>query len=120
MSPEERDPAHLWDMLQAARAVLRFTKGATAEAYREQEMLRAAVEREIEIVGEAARRVSATFRAAHPEIPWRNLIAQRNVMIHEYGEIDHSRIWRLVVEHIPALVEQLMRLVPPTPGEGDS
>ena len=114
--PDERlDVSYLWDMLEAAKTIVRFTQGVALEGYRADLMLRLAVEREIEIIGEAARRVSDSFRTAHPDIPWQRIIAQRNVLIHEYGEVDHERLWRLVVEHIPRLVEQLTPLIPPPP-----
>jgi uncharacterized protein with HEPN domain len=76
-----------------------------------------AVERAVEIIGEAARRVSEEFRRLHPEIPWRSMIAQRNVLAHEYGEIKHERMWLLVTEHLPTLVRDLEKLVPPIPPE---
>ena len=59
-------------------------------------MLRGAVERHLEIIGEAANRVSPDFQANHPEIPWRRIIAQRHVIAHEYGEIKHELIWKVV------------------------
>jgi uncharacterized protein with HEPN domain len=69
MPPEDRDPALLWDMLEAARQIQEFVSGVTLEQYREQLMLRRAVERSIEIIGEAARGVSNTFKARHSDIP---------------------------------------------------
>ena len=76
-----------------------------------------ATERRIEIIGEAARRVSSSFREAHPEIPWREIVDQRNVLIHSYDEIEEERIWRLVTEEIPLLIEQLTGLIPEDLGE---
>jgi uncharacterized protein with HEPN domain len=64
-------------------------------------MLRGAVERHIEIIGEAAARVSRAFRAAHPDIPWRRIIAQRNILAHEYGEIDDALVWRVAIARLP-------------------
>lgn len=64
-----------------------------------------AVERSLEIIGEAAGKVSESFRNTHPEIPWRQIIGQRNVLIHEYGEIKQERIWKVVKENIPQLIE---------------
>ena len=69
----------------------------------------------MEIIGEAARRVSAEFKRQHPEIPWARIVAQRNVLAHEYGEIDPTRMWRLVVEDLPRLIKQLGPLVPQPP-----
>lgn len=75
-------------------------------------LLRSAVERQIEIIGEAARRISKKFRDAHPEIPWRPIQAQRHVLGHDYGEIKHDRIWRVAETHVPELVALLDPLVP--------
>lgn len=110
MRPEGRDRAYLWDMLDAARAICVFVEGKIFRDYETDRMLRGAVERHLEIVGEAARRVSQSFRDAHPEIPWGPIIAQRNVLAHEYGEIRHERVWSVVAERIPVLIRQLEAL----------
>jgi len=111
MPLEERDPAYLWDMLLAARKVVASLIGVSFEQYEANEDLRLTVERRIEILGEAARRVSQAFRDEHPEIPWKPIIAQRNVLAHEYDEIDNERIWRVAVERLPVPVELLEPLV---------
>jgi uncharacterized protein with HEPN domain len=117
MPPFEKDSAYLWDMLDAARSACEFTAGVDFKTYEADRKLQLAVERAVEIIGEAARRVSEELRLAHPEIPWRSMIAQRNVLAHEYGEIKHERMWLLVTEHLPALIRDLEKLVPPVPPE---
>ena len=117
MPPETRDAAYLWDMLEAARSVRDFVKDTTAEEFLEDRMIQAAVEREVEIIGEAARRISDAFKEAHPEVPWRNIVGMRNLLAHEYGAIIQSRMWTLAAEHIPALIAQLEPLIPPLPPE---
>lgn len=115
MRPEQRDRAYLWDMLDAARAVDEFVRDKTFEEYTSNRMLRGAVERHIEIIGEAARRVSEETRNAHPEIPWRGIIGQRNVLAHEYGEVMHEAIWRIATKRIGELILSLRKLVPDEP-----
>lgn len=88
MTPELRDPAYLWDMLVAARDVSEFVRDATLERFAADKQLRYAVERAVSVIGEAARRVSATFKQQHPEVPWSKIIAQRNVIIHEYDVLE--------------------------------
>lgn len=117
MRPEERDAAYLWDMLDAARLIEGFTTGVRFEQYMDDRKLQLAVERALEIIGEAARRVSEEFKDSHPEIPWRAIIAQRNVLAHEYGEIKQDRIWRVVLSHIPELISQVEPIIPPSPPE---
>lgn len=119
MPPEKDAAAYLWDMLDAARAVVGFVEGRTFREYETDRMLRNAVERNIEIIGEAAGKVPIEFRAAHPEINWRGVIGQRNVIAHDYGEIKHDKVWRVAKEFVPALVADLEKLMPPLPGPGD-
>jgi uncharacterized protein with HEPN domain len=107
MRPDERDAAYLWDILDAARTVEQLCSGLDFPLYSKDRRTQLAVERALEIIGEAANRVSIPFRSAHPEIPWRQIIGQRNVLIHEYGEIKQERLWKVVRENIPQLIEML-------------
>jgi uncharacterized protein with HEPN domain len=107
MQPDSEDMAFLWDMLDAAQAAMQFTNGIQFEDFLANRMVRNAVERNLEIIGEAARYVSQTFRESVPEIPWRAMIALRNVLTHEYGEIRYERIWLICKEQLPVLTRQL-------------
>jgi len=111
MQLDRRDAAYLWDMLDAARTVEQLSSGLDFTQYSNDRRTQLAVERSLEIIGEAAGRVSALFRDAHPEIPWRQIIGQRNVLIHEYGEIKQERIWKVVRENVPQLIELLKQFV---------
>jgi len=115
MRADFRDAGYLLDMLEQARGVVRDVQGRTFGDYHSDEHLRLIVERRIEIIGEAAGRVSRAFREAHPEIPWRRIVAQRNVLVHEYGEIEDELMWGVAKVHIPALIGLLEPLVPPPP-----
>ena len=111
MQPEQRDAAYLWDMLDAAQMVEQLSEGLNFAQYSNDRRTQLAVERSLEIIGEAAGRVSTSFRNAHPEIPWRQIIGQRNVLIHEYGEIKQERIWKVLRENVPQLIELLKQFV---------
>jgi uncharacterized protein with HEPN domain len=117
MRPESGDAAYLWDMVDAAEAVRQFVRGRGFEDYVRDRMLRGAVERHIEIIGEAARHLSQAFRDAHPEIPWRKIIVQRHVLAHDYGEIKHERVWAVATVHIPELILSLQPFLSAPPGE---
>ena len=117
MPLSRRDPANLWDMLEAAGRIQDFLKDKTFEDFLRDDMLRAAVERNIEIIGEAARRISDELKQEHPEIPWRKIIAQRNVLIHEYDDIDYKQIWEVATFHLVRLIDQIRPLIPPLPPE---
>ncbi len=105
LSPD--DFAYLQDMLVYARTVGRLVQGKSLDDLLSDEVLKLALERAIEVIGEAARGVSDAGRASHPEIPWRPIMAQRHIIAHEYGEIVHAKLWRVATNHIPPLVEQL-------------
>lgn len=115
MQPEKRDAALLWDMREAAREITQFIKDVGYEDFESNKVIRYAVERQILVIGEAAGRVSSTFRDAHTEIPWTSIIAQRNILAHEYGEILVERIWRVASERIPELIKLLDPLIPQFP-----
>ncbi|MGA7802556.1 MAG: HepT-like ribonuclease domain-containing protein [Gammaproteobacteria bacterium] len=107
MKPLERDAAHLWDMLDAAKQAAAFTATLDFDQLLADARTRYAVERALEIVGEAARRVSSETMAGHPEIPWAGIIGFRNVLAHKYGAIDYQRLYTVVKEGVPALIVAL-------------
>ena len=111
MQPDQRDAAYLWDMLDAAQTAEKLSCDLDFAQYSNDRRTQLAIERSLEIIGEAAGRVSTSFCNAHPEMPWRQIIGQRNVLIHEYGEIKQERIWKVVKENLPQLIEQLKPLV---------
>ncbi len=119
MESEERDPAYLWDMREAARGILEYTENMTLEDFlaagKERTLVRLAVERQLEIIGEAARRLSAGFRDKHPQIPWTEIIGLRNVISHEYDKVNYDAIYHIIRRDLPGLVSALESLVPEPP-----
>jgi len=107
MPPDYKDMARLWDMLDAARAVVEFTDGLRFEDFLNDRKTRSAVERNLEIIGEAARRVSQGTRDNHAEVLWRSMIGLRNVLAHEYGDIRYEILWSVCRDKLPALIGQL-------------
>jgi len=84
---QDNDSANLLDMLYFSREAIKHLGGLNEEQlYSHQTVLRA-VERTVELVGEAASRVSTNFRHQHPHIPWRIIISTRNIIVHEYQDV---------------------------------
>lgn len=102
------DPAKLWqDMHHAGRAIQRFVAGRTLDDYREDLMLRSAVERQFEIIGEAMRRMGAADPTLTKQLDsYRRIIAFRNIIAHGYDILDASIVWQIINENLPLLVEQ--------------
>ena len=120
MRPDQGDAAYLWDMRELCRELLEIAGGATHEDMLADLTLRRALERTTEPIGEAAGRVSPQFKSQHAEIPWSGIIAQRNVLAHQYGEIDYHRIWRVITTDVPELLRNLEPLIPQPPTETDA
>ncbi|MCC7350316.1 MAG: DUF86 domain-containing protein [Phycisphaerales bacterium] len=115
MPHEHGENASLYDMLYAAERTLRMIAGQSRRDYDNNEMLRLAVERSIEIIGEAARRLPQSFRDAHPQIAWRAIMATRHILAHDYDEVNNDTVWRILTDHIQPLISQLKLLIPPPP-----
>ncbi len=113
MQPSEDDLESLWDMRQAIYRVQEFIAGMSEIEYFEHVMVQSAVERQLEILGEAARRVSREFQVAHPEIDWRNTIGLRNVIAHQYDQLQQDKIWKIVKTILPNFLTLLEPLLPP-------
>ena len=120
MPREKKDDSNLWDMIDAAKAIKAFVSGRSLNDYLNDRMLRGAVERHLEIIGEAAGRISQEFRNAHPEIPWQKIVGLRNVLIHEYGDIEDVLVWEVASIHIRDLIGKLEGLIPHPPGDDEA
>jgi len=107
----ERDTALLLDMLLAARDAQAFVKGLDESAFLASRLHQNAAS--LEILGEAAGKVSVATQAIHPEIPWRELTGMRHRLIHGYAEVRLDLVWVVLRDHLGALIDQLVRLVPP-------
>jgi uncharacterized protein with HEPN domain len=105
------DRIRLQHMLDAAREAGGFSEGQTRASLDSNRMLALSLVRDIEIIGEAASRISEEYQSAHPEVPWRNLVAMRNRLIHAYFDIDLDRVWDTVTEDVPPLIATLEALL---------
>ncbi|HEY9619245.1 MAG TPA: HepT-like ribonuclease domain-containing protein [Crinalium sp.] len=117
MQSNNRDVASVWDMVQAIRYIQAFTANLAFEEYLDDIRTRSAVERQFEILGEAARRVSEDFRQAYPAIDWQRIVGLRNIVIHRYDEVDQDILWTIIHSELTPLLTQLEPLLPPLPDQ---
>ena len=96
--------AYLWDIQNAADAILRFLAGLDVRGYAETEIVHSAVERKFEIIGEALRQLAKLDPLLASRIPdFRDVIAFRNILIHGYAVVEHDQVWRIVQSSLPNL-----------------
>ena len=103
----EDDLVRIRHMLDAARDAISFAQGQSRESLDTNRMLTFALIRAIEIIGEAASRVTDATRAAYPQLPWPQIVGMRNRLIHAYFDVDLDRVWKTTSEEIPSLLTQL-------------
>jgi len=111
MPLDERDAAYLWDMAEICEEIEDMLGNCDEAAFLGNRLLQRAIERDVELVGEIARKLSHSFRAAHPEIAWREIVGFRNILAHEYGRVDHQLLYRTVTEDIPSLALRLRHIL---------
>ncbi len=104
------DGLRLRHMLEATRKAIELVEGRQRPDLDTDEMLSLALARPLEILGEAASGASEDFRQANREIPWRDIIATRNRLIHAYFAVDHDIVWKVVSEELPSLLQQLEKI----------
>ncbi len=106
------DEAYLMDMLLAAQDAARFASGLTFSQFEKSRLHQYAILKAIEIIGEAAARISDDTKKDHPDIPWSEIIGMRNRLVHGYFEVNLRRVWDTVQHALVALIVQIKPLVP--------
>ena len=108
------DRVSLVDMLIHAREAVDLLGEASEDELKSNRVMQLALMRLVEIVGEAANRVSLTTQQRHPEIPWPLIIGMRNRIVHEYDNVNLNVLWDTITNELPPLISQLEAIL----GEG--
>ena len=109
----ERDNAYLLDIFESARLSVSYVVGKTKEEFLVDTLLQDAVLRRLAVIGEAARRTSAATQARLPDLPWKQMIGMRNIVIHQYESVDWGIVWDTLQTDLPILIATLEQIVPP-------
>lgn len=107
---QDEDRTRIRHMIESAEAALRFVAGRTRTELDTDQMMLFAVVRAVEVLGEAASRVTLETRAAHSDIPWSAIVGMRNRLVHAYFDIDRDVVWTAATKEIPALLPRLQAL----------
>jgi len=92
--------SHIFD---AINSIQNQMKGITREQFENSELLQGFVERKLEIIGEATKRISDDFKQKHPNIPWKDMAGMRDVLIHQYTKVDEDIVWKTITQKLDPL-----------------
>jgi uncharacterized protein with HEPN domain len=103
----QRDKEYLLDILEAAKLAQKYVASKTKSAFLRDTLCQDAVIRRIEIIGEVAGRISEETKDSFPLLPWSEMIGMRNIMIHDYDDVDIAIVWETVQNDLPTLISTL-------------
>jgi uncharacterized protein with HEPN domain len=109
------DNQYLLDISEAADRISEYISGVERTDFLSHKMMKAAVVREIEIIGEAASRVSLSLKETHPEVPWKELAQLRNLYIHVYHRVKYEKVWTTAKSKVPRIAAAVAALIPSEP-----
>jgi uncharacterized protein with HEPN domain len=105
------DRTRLLHMRDAAREAVSFVRNGQREDLDNNRMLTLAIVKEIEIIGEAASRVSGECKAKYPQLMWTQMVGMRNRLTHAYFEVDLDIVWEVVTQDLPPLIDELEAII---------
>jgi uncharacterized protein with HEPN domain len=105
------DQVYIGHMIDTANKAIGFVAGLSREDFDDNEQLRLAITHLLQVIGEAARRVSLDFRNAHPEIPWKAIVGMRSKVVHDYLNVDEDVVWDTVKNDLTPLLLELEKLL---------
>jgi uncharacterized protein with HEPN domain len=108
--PKPGDRERLLHILEAIDLITEYVQGMGALDYYQDHRTQDAVERRVEIIGEAATHVSEEIKALYPQLPWKEMIGMRTVISHEYFQIQSRIVWEVATEELPKLRPQIQAI----------
>lgn len=107
-----REPdVYLYHIIEAIESVEKQISGMTEDEFYDSEVIRGFVERKLEIIGEAAKRIPKEFKDKNPKLPWKEMAAMRNILIHEYEDVDNAIVWDTATQYLAPLKKQIEELL---------
>jgi uncharacterized protein with HEPN domain len=111
----KNDQATLLDIVLACRRIGRHLAGVDPQVFHGDEKTQDAIIRQIEILGEAAKRLTPAFRDAHPHLPWKAMAGMRDLLIHQYDQVLIPEVWSTATVDVPAILTAIEPLLPSEP-----
>ena len=111
MSDPRRDPDYLEDILEAVQRILTYSQDLHHEDFLKDQKTQDAVIRNLEVIGEATKNISANLKQQYPQLPWREMAAVRDRLIHHYFGVNIEIVWEIVQQDLPQILPQLVQLL---------
>ncbi|MDB5207968.1 MAG: hypothetical protein JWR72_3043 [Flavisolibacter sp.] len=108
---EISDLDRLYHIKEAIQFILSETEGITDDDFYRAEVLKRAVVRDLEVIGEASNSISDELKQRYPEVQWRQIIATRHRIIHEYFHVSYVAVWEIIKNDLPILEEQVNKML---------
>jgi uncharacterized protein with HEPN domain len=104
------DLAYIDHILDCIRKINKFSKGLTINEFQKNELVQDAVIRNIEIIGEASKKITSETKKNYPDIPWKEISGMRDKLIHDYLGVDIDVVWETIKKDIPVLRKQTIKI----------
>jgi uncharacterized protein with HEPN domain len=106
-----RNQEALVDIVEAIKLIVQYVEGVDQDSLIANIEKQDAILRRLTIIGEATKRLSKDFRAQHPGIPWKEIAGMRDVITHDYDEVDLDEVWTVIQENLPQLLKFIEPLI---------
>ena len=111
MSKKQRDKDFIGDIKEAIEMISLYAKGLTYRKFLEDRKAQDAVVRNFEVIGEASKNITASFKAKYPDVPWKKVAGLRDKLIHFYFGIDYKIVWSIAKKELPKLRKQVKEIL---------
>lgn len=108
---QRNNRVYIQHMIDNSNKAINFVKDISREDFDNDEKLRLALTHLLQVIGEAARRISIEFRDNHPQIPWKEIVGMRSKVVHDYLNVDEDIVWATIKHDLPSLIVELERLL---------
>ena len=108
---KRNDRVYLTHILEAIKKIDKYTKGLNYAAFLTDDLVQDGVIRQLEIIGEASKKLSVATRTLAPDLPWEDIAGMRDVLMHQYFGVDLSAVWDTVRQDLPTFKDKISNLI---------
>lgn len=105
------EKVYLHHILDAIKRIYKYTQSLTFDNFSKNDLVRDAVIRNIEIIGEASKNLPTSFKKTHENIPWKSIAGMRDKAIHVYATVDYRLVWETIQKDLPELESELLQIL---------